>query len=110
MVIQVVKFKTALSDAEVQRLFEERAPQYRALPGLIQKYYVRENQTGEYGGIYVWDSAESLRAVRASDLARSIPAVYRVTGQPRAEVFEVLLTLKEDKMTAMSLESIGGKQ
>ena len=32
MVIQVMKFKTTLSDAEVQRLFTERAPGYRTLP------------------------------------------------------------------------------
>jgi heme-degrading monooxygenase HmoA len=94
MVIQVVKFKTVLSDAEVQRLFKERAPQYRGLSGLVQKYYVRENQTGAYGGIYLWDSAESLRAFRESDLARSIPEAYHVTGQPRAEVFEMILTLR----------------
>src|SRR5919197_293940 len=42
MIIQTVKFKSALSEEEVRRVMEERAPQFHALPGLLQKYYVRE--------------------------------------------------------------------
>ena len=76
MFIQTVKFKSALSDAEVQRIMEERAPQFRALPGLVQKFYGREEGTGEYTGIYVWDSEQSMRAYRASELARTIPEAY----------------------------------
>jgi len=94
MVIQVVTFKTALPDVEVRQLFERRAPQYRALPGLMQKYYVYEKQTGAYGGIYVWNAEESLRAFRESELAHSIPTAYHVIGQSRAETFEVALALR----------------
>ena len=32
------------------------------VPGLIQKYCVRFTGTREYGGIYLWDSRESLEA------------------------------------------------
>jgi hypothetical protein len=35
MIIIVVKFKSALSDAEVLKLYGERAPQYRKLSGLL---------------------------------------------------------------------------
>ena len=94
MVIQVVKFKTSLSDVEVRQLFEKRAPQYRTIPGLIQKYYVRDTQTGEYGGVYLWNSEESLRAFQESDLARSIPIVYHVTGQSHTELLESILALR----------------
>ncbi len=73
---------------------EERAPQYRALPGLLQKYYVREGETGEYAGIYLWDSEESMREFRDSELARTIPTVYKVVGQPRVEILDMILPLR----------------
>jgi hypothetical protein len=102
MIIQTVKFKSGLSDAEVQRTMEQRAPQFRALPGLLQKYYVREVDSGEYSGIYLWDCEESLRSFRGSDLARSIPAAYHVVGQPRVETFEVLFPLRASASFAAS--------
>ena len=74
MIIQIVRFKTDLSEDEIRRIAENRAPQYRALPGLRQKYYAYERQTGEFAGIYLWDSLEALQEFRQSELARSIPA------------------------------------
>jgi heme-degrading monooxygenase HmoA len=96
MIVQVVKFASRLSEHEARRVMEERAPQYRALPGLLQKYYVRESATGELGGIYVWDSAASLQAFRESDLAHTIGTAYQVVGQPRVETFEVLFPLRAE--------------
>jgi heme-degrading monooxygenase HmoA len=94
MIIQMVKFRSGLSDEAVRRVMEERAPQFRALPGLLQKWYVREPATGEFSGIYLWDSEESLRAYRSSELARTIPGAYAVAGPPRIEIFEVLFPLR----------------
>lgn len=94
MIVQFVKFPSGLSEEEVRRIMEARAPQFRALPGLLQKYYGRERETGEFCGIYVWDSEESLAAFRASDLARTIPNAYQVIRQPRIEIFDVLFPLR----------------
>jgi heme-degrading monooxygenase HmoA len=96
MIVQVVKFASRLPEHETRRVMEERAPQYRALPGLLQKYYVRDATTGELGGISVWDSAASLRAFRASDLAQTIATAYQVVGQPRIETFAVLFPLRDE--------------
>lgn len=35
MIVQVVRFETTLSEAEVLRVAEDRLEQFRALPGLI---------------------------------------------------------------------------
>ena len=94
MIVQFVKFPSTLSEEEVRRTMEERAPQFRALPGLLQKYYGRERGTGEFCGIYIWDSEESLAAFRASQLARRLPDANRVARQPRIEVFDVLFPLR----------------
>ena len=94
MIILSVKFKSALSDSDVQRIMKERAPSFRAMPGLIQKYYGLEKETGEYTGIYIWDSEQSLREFRETELARTIPEAYQAVGKPRVEIFEVPLVLR----------------
>jgi hypothetical protein len=93
--IQFVKLKSGLSDAEVRRIMEERAPQFRAIPGLVQKYYGREAATGAYAGIYVWGSEASMRAFLDTELRRTIAQAYQTTEPPRVEFFEVLFRLRE---------------
>ena len=97
MLIQFVRFRSGLSDAEVRTLMEERLPQFRAQAGLVQKYYFRNPQTGEYGGIYFWESEQAIQAFRQSDLAQGIAARYKVEGQPAVDVLEVILALRPEK-------------
>ncbi len=95
-VVLVVKFGSSLPFDEVKKRYEARMPEFRALPGLLQKYYVHERSTGDVAGIYLWDSQESLDAYLASDLRKSIPAAYEVEGVPRAEAMEVVDILREE--------------
>jgi len=39
VIVQVVKFASGLSDEKVRRTIDERAPSYRAMPGLLQKLF-----------------------------------------------------------------------
>ncbi|MHA2252458.1 MAG: hypothetical protein ACXAD7_18975, partial [Candidatus Kariarchaeaceae archaeon] len=82
MFIQFVKFASNLTEDELLKKVEERKPQFEHLAGLRQKYYVREPATGEYGGIYVWESKEAMLEFQQSELAKSIIAAYEVNGQP----------------------------
>jgi hypothetical protein len=50
-VIQFVKVKTKLSEEEMLEVAREREPQFKAIPSIIQKYYVKMNEPGIYGGI-----------------------------------------------------------
>jgi heme-degrading monooxygenase HmoA len=100
MIVQLVKYKTGLSDEEVVETIARRAPQYEALPGLRQKLYIREQGTGEYGGIYIWEDENSMREFRESELAATIPRAYRVEGEPRVEVFEVVSVLRAEQGVA----------
>lgn len=95
MIIQIIKLKSELQEDELLRKAKERAPQFEAIPGLIQKYYVKEAEPGHYGGIYVWDSAESMEAYRASDLAATIPQAYQILEAPDIEIMDVLFSLRE---------------
>lgn len=93
MHLLLVKFHSGLGEDEVRRNLEERLPLFRAIPGLKQKYYAREASTGDYVGVYVFESEDALIAYRASDLAKSIPPVYQIEGTPRIEILELLFPL-----------------
>ena len=95
VIMQIVKFKTKLSDDEVLAIAHDRAPQFRAIPGLVQKYYVRLQGAGEFAGVYLWDTMASLAAYRESDLAKSIPVSYQVVEPPVIEVGEVIFPLRD---------------
>ncbi len=94
MYVLTVKFKSKLSHDEAMAVLEERISDFRALPGLIQKYYGHEESTGAYTGVYIWESAEAMRAYQESELAQTIAAAYQVTAPPRIEVFNLFETLR----------------
>ena len=91
----LVRFKSPLSLDEVIKVAEERAPEFRALAGLRQKYYLHDAKTGEFGGFYLWESPEALTDYQKSELRASIAQAYQVAGEPRVEVFRVVKTLRD---------------
>jgi len=94
MILQFVKLKSNLPEEELLTKAKERKPEFEAIPGLLQKYYVKMNEEGSYGGIYVWDSTESLKAFKESDLAKSIPQAYEVVEAPNIEIMNILFQLR----------------
>lgn len=94
-VVLLVRFKTNLTAEEAAEVMERRAPEFKALAGLQQKYYLRDPASGDLAGLYLWDSTESFEAYHESELRRSIATAYEVDGQPRIEVYRVVKTLRE---------------
>jgi heme-degrading monooxygenase HmoA len=86
--------KSDLPYEELERRYKERMPQFREGPGLVQKYYSVDESTGEWAGIYLWDSEESLAAYLESDLRRTIPSAYELTEPPRVERFPIVDVLR----------------
>ena len=95
MIVQIIKLKSDLPEEELLQRAREREPQFKELPGLLQKYYVRRDEPGQYAGIYVWDSKESMLAFRQSDLAASIPKAYEIVAPPEVETLEMLFKLRD---------------
>ena len=95
MIMQIVHLKSPLSEDELLAKAHERAPEFRAIPGLLQKYYLKRPGEGEYAGVYVWDTRASLAAFRESDLAKSIPQAYRVSEPPVIEISEIMFPLRD---------------
>ncbi|RED49256.1 hypothetical protein [Seonamhaeicola aphaedonensis] len=95
MIIQIIRLKSNLPEDELLRRAKEREPQFKAISGLLQKYYVKMADSGQFGGIYVWDSVESLNAFKASELAASIPEAYEIVEAPNIELLNVLFKLRD---------------
>lgn len=95
MMIQFVQFESSLSEDEVRAVAMERLPEFRAIPTLVQKYYLKLDKPNHYAGLYIWESPEALAAYRASDLAKSIPAAYKIIGAPDVGIHEVMFPLRD---------------
>lgn len=91
----LVRFRSSLSEDELWETVEERKPSFREVPGLVQKFYLVPRDGEGIGGLYVFDSPESLGAFRETELARSIPDAYAVEGEPDVDRFGVHSTLLE---------------
>ena len=94
IMLMVRGLKSDLSREELERRYRERLPQFRQVAGLIQKYYSYDESTGEWAGIYLWDSEESLARYLESDLRKSIPEAYELTEPPRVERFPIVDVLR----------------
>ena len=95
MIVQIVEFQSDLNSDKVVELYKKRAPEYEKLQGLIQKYYLKTEDGKRLGGIYVWDSKESMEKFSNSELAASIPNTYQVVGEPEKETYEVAFSLRK---------------
>lgn len=93
-ILLLVRFKSSLPREEFESRYKKRLPEFRALPGLIQKYYLYDSTSDEWGGLYLWDSQSSLDEYLASDLRKTIPEVYQIVGEPRIERTAVIDILR----------------
>jgi len=87
-VVLLVRIDSSLGPEDLARRVAERRSQFETVPGLIQKLYIKDEATGDVGGLYFFQSREHLAAFRDSELARSIPVSYGATDV-RPEVFDV---------------------
>jgi hypothetical protein len=87
-----VRISSGLEPDEFDRRLLERRPRFRDVPGLVQKVYGRDAETGDVCGIYFFESEEALQEFRETELARSIPAAYEAVTV-RREVYDVLYEL-----------------
>ena len=89
-----VRMKSKLTHDEIVQIMNERAPEFRALEGLEQKYYLHDPATGEYGGFYVWRSLDDVVQYRESVLAASIAAAYQGVAAPEVSVYGIVMPLR----------------
>jgi hypothetical protein len=93
--ILFVRAKSGLEETELEGRLLERRPRFLEVPGLLQKIYGRDSETGAVCGIYFFESQAALAAFRESELAKTIPSAYEVI-EFRPEVFELMYSLRPE--------------
>lgn len=93
--ILFVRVSSDLDLEEAHRRVLQRKPDFLDIPGLLQKVYGRDPQTGDWCGIYFFESHAALADFRDSPLAKSIASAYQATSV-RPEAFELQFSLRPE--------------
>jgi hypothetical protein len=73
MHIQVVNFHLKhLSDSDYRVACDGWAPAFAAVPGLLSKVWLADEQTNTYGGIYTWVDRSAMEAFASSELFTAV--------------------------------------
>ena len=87
MITAIVQFKlpAGANRAQTAALFNQSAPKYRNLPGLVRKYYLY-GEDGTAGGVYLWESRAA--AEKVYDAAWRKMITDRYGAAPTVAYFE----------------------
>ena len=94
-IMMIVRFASGLDPDELDRRLRERHARYLEVPGLVQKIYGRDPDTGDVCSVYFFKDRAALDAFRRTELAQSFSTAFRAS-EVRREVFEVLFPLRPD--------------
>ena len=71
---------------EIRAAFNEAAPHFRNVPGLVRKQFLLSADAKTAGGVYLWNDEAAARAFMFERVAPMIRARFRV--EPTIEFFE----------------------
>jgi hypothetical protein len=94
--ILFVRVKSSLDPEELDRRIVERRPRFLEVSGLVQKFYGRDESTGDVCGIYFFEDQSALAAFRETELAKTISTAYEAK-EVRPEIYDVLFPLYPDR-------------
>lgn len=73
MHIQIINFRLkGITRRDYDALCEQVAPAFAALPGLISKVWLGDDQANTYGGVYTWRDRAAMEAFLKTDLFRTV--------------------------------------
>ena len=91
-----VKFNSSFSNEQLLSVCQQDLEIFRAVPGLIQKYYIIEESTGALSGFYIFETINDRTEFWNSELAKEIPARYGVIPETlRVEQYEMAVVLND---------------
>ncbi|MFM7823788.1 MAG: hypothetical protein ACKPB3_08440 [Bacteroidota bacterium] len=92
--VQIVRFKSTLPDSVVFSVIEKRKVEFLKVPGLVQKYYLRDPKTMEFCGVYMWASEQDFLEFKKTDLSKSSAQAYQIDGTARVELYNMIYPLR----------------
>lgn len=73
MHVQMVTFRlNGVTEEQYHEVCKGQAEAFAALPGLLAKVWLRDPDSGTYGGIYLWQDRAAFEAYLASDLFAAV--------------------------------------
>ena len=90
MNVLIVSFNLKdVDEAQYARMCDAVAPAFAAVPGLASTLWIKNSDTGTYGGVHIFESRDALNRFQETDLFRSL-AVNKNLTNITADDFEVL--------------------
>jgi hypothetical protein len=88
MITAIVRFKlpTTFDAAKAAEVFQNSAPRYQGLVGLVRKYYLFDAESRTGGGCYLWESREAAERVYNAEWRQMITERYGAA--PEISFFE----------------------
>lgn len=75
-----------LTAEQIRAAFDEAAPRFRNVPGLVRKQFLRSKDCGTAGGVYLWNDEDAARAFMSERVAPMIREKFRV--EPTIEFYD----------------------
>ena len=80
MHVLIVNFKLkGIDEQQYAQMCDQVAPAFAAVPGLVSKVWLKNSETGTYGGVYFWQDRAAFERYCASDLFKSVAANPNLT-------------------------------
>ena len=78
MIVAIVNFQLPpdVTADQARKLYTDSAPKYRAMKGLVRKYYLWDADRRIGGGVYLWDSRAAADAVYTAEWKAYIKGRY----------------------------------
>ena len=75
MHIQVINFNLeGINRTQYEAVCDELAGAFTALPGLISKHWLADEENNTYGGVYIWETRDVYEAYLNSELFAGVGA------------------------------------
>ena len=102
MITAIVNFKlpAEIDARKATDLFKSSAPKYRAMKGLVRKYYLFDDQNRIGGGVYLWKSRADADAVYTPQWKAYIAERYGAPPDIRYFETSVVVDNESDKILA----------
>lgn len=101
MITAIVNFKlpAEIDAKKAAELFKTSAPKYRAMKGLVRKYYLFDAQSRVGGGVYLWKTRADAEAVYTPEWKAYIAERYG--APPDIRFFETAVVVDNESDTIL---------
>jgi heme-degrading monooxygenase HmoA len=88
MITVITRFQlpAGIAAEQIRAAFDEDAPRFRNVPGLVRKQFLRSKDCRTVGGVYLWNDEHAARAFMNQRVAPMIREKYQV--EPTIEFYD----------------------